>query len=128
MTSSRASIGDRLREARLNKQMEIEYARTFSARDEATMRQIAELAIKHNLAVVSDEAYEHVIFDGRSTEPGSAPALLDMLEKKMAEIGIGQVVTGIGRGIALDRDGNYGRIKTAYQAMVNGTGRPCPCG
>ncbi len=72
------------------------------------------------------EAFVHIIFDGRSTEPGSAPDLLAKLENKMDEIGIGQVVTGIGRGIALDRDGNYGRIKTAYNALVNGSGRPCP--
>ncbi len=69
------------------------------------------------------EAYLHLIFDGRSTEPGSAPALLEKLEQKMEEIGIGQIVTGIGRGIALDRDGNYARIKKAYDAFVLGTGQ-----
>jgi len=31
---------------------------------EATLKQIADIAIRHNLYVVSDEAYEHVIFDG----------------------------------------------------------------
>ncbi len=69
-----------------------------------------------------DEVYLHLILDGRSTEPGSAPLLLDNLERKMAEIGIGQVVTAIGRGIILDRDGNYSKIKIAYDALVNGTG------
>jgi len=70
-----------------------------------------------------DEVYLHLIFDGRSTEPGSAPALLEKLEQSMANIGIGQVVTGIGRGIALDRDGNYARIKKAYDAFVRGDGQ-----
>lgn len=70
-----------------------------------------------------EEVYLHLIFDGRSTEPGSAPALLHKLEGLMAEIGAGQVVTGVGRGIALDRDGNYGKIKRAYDALVSGTGR-----
>ena len=69
------------------------------------------------------DVFVHVIFDGRSTEPGSAPALLGKLEGLMTEIGIGQVVTGVGRGIALDRDGNYPRIKRVYDALVNGTGR-----
>ncbi len=72
-----------------------------------------------------DKVYLHLIFDGRSTEPGSAPALLEKLEAQMNEIGTGQVVTGIGRGIALDRDGNYGKIKRAFDALVNGAGRPC---
>lgn len=65
----------------------------------------------------------HVIFDGRSTEPGSAPDLLKMLEQKIEEIGIGQIVTGVGRGIALDRDGNYAKTQRAFDALVFGTGR-----
>lgn len=65
----------------------------------------------------------HMIFDGRSTEPGSAPALLEMLNDKINEIGIGQIVSGIGRGIALDRDGNYAKTQKAYDAFVSGKGR-----
>lgn len=52
------------------------------------------------------DVYLHMIFDGRSTQPGSAPQLLEKLEALMDEIGIGRIVTGMGRGIALDRDGN----------------------
>ncbi|HEY5271535.1 MAG TPA: hypothetical protein VII97_14445 [Anaerolineales bacterium] len=72
-----------------------------------------------------DKVYLHVIFDGRSTEPGSAPALLEKLETQVDEIGIGQVVTGVGRGFALDRDGNYAKIKRAYDAFVTGIGKKC---
>ncbi len=67
--------------------------------------------------------YVHVIFDGRSTEPGSAPALLEMLERRMDAIGAGRIVSGIGRGIALDRDGNYAKTKKAYDLLVYGAGR-----
>jgi len=70
-----------------------------------------------------NEVCLHIIFDGRSTQPGSAPQLLENLETRLNEIGIGQVVTGIGRGIALDRDGNYGKIQKAYDALVSGIGR-----
>jgi len=70
-----------------------------------------------------EKVYVHVIFDGRSTEPGSAPALLRKLEAQMNEIGLGQIVTGIGRGIALDRDGNYGKTKRAFDAFVSGVGK-----
>ncbi|MGB8252350.1 MAG: hypothetical protein WCF08_03990, partial [Anaerolineaceae bacterium] len=69
------------------------------------------------------EVYLHVIFDGRSTEPGSAPALLEKLDGMMSEIGIGQIVTGVGRGIALDRDGNYDKTKRTYNALVDGIGK-----
>jgi 2,3-bisphosphoglycerate-independent phosphoglycerate mutase len=69
-----------------------------------------------------EKAYVHVIFDGRSTEPGSAPALLEKLAWKMEAIGLGQIVTGVGRGLALDRNGNYGKIQRAYDALVLGAG------
>ncbi len=69
-------------------------------------------------------AFLHLIFDGRSTEPGSAPALLEKLEGELRKIGLGTIVTAVGRGIALDRDGNYGKIKKAYEAMVLGQGTP----
>ena len=69
-----------------------------------------------------EKVFLHLIFDGRSTEPGSAPGLLEKLDTRMKEIGIGQVVTGIGRGLALDRDGNYARIQKAFDAFVSGIG------
>jgi len=70
-------------------------------------------------------AYLHLIFDGRSTPPGSAPAMLEALERQVQEIGVGEIVTGMGRGYALDRDGDYGRTRRAYEALVSGVGVPC---
>ena len=65
------------------------------------------------------EVYLHVIFDGRSTEPGSAPALLEELDDMIDERGLSlRVVDGVGRGIALDRDGNYEKVKKAYDNMI----------
>jgi len=65
----------------------------------------------------------HIIFDGRSTQPGSAPEMLERLGRQVEGIGVGQIVTGVGRGIALDRDGNYAKTQLAYDALVDGTGR-----
>lgn len=70
-----------------------------------------------------ENVFIHLIFDGRSTEPGSAPMLIEKLDKSMTEIGIGEIVSAVGRGIALDRDGNYGKIKKAYDALVFGVGK-----
>jgi 2,3-bisphosphoglycerate-independent phosphoglycerate mutase len=72
-----------------------------------------------------DRVYLHLIFDGRSTEPGSAPGMLEKLDGQIAEIGVGQIVSGMGRGIALDRDGDYAKTRRAYDALVFGIGRPC---
>jgi len=74
-----------------------------------------------------DKVYVHIIFDGRSTEPGSAPALLEKLERQVDEIGVGQIVSGVGRGIALDRDGNYAKTQRAYDAFVLGVGKKVRC-
>jgi aspartate aminotransferase len=43
-----------------------------------TQRQIAAIAVKHNLWIISDEAYEHVIFDGQKHfSIGSIPEIAD---------------------------------------------------
>ena len=64
----------------------------------------------------------HIIFDGRSTEPGSAPALLAELDSSLEEIGLGRIVDGVGRGVVLDRDKNYDKVKRAYDALTDGAG------
>ncbi len=68
----------------------------------------------------------HVIFDGRSTEPGTAPDLLMRLEARMCEIGLGQIGTGLGRSFALDRNGDYEKTRLAFDAFVIGTGKKIP--
>lgn len=79
---------------------------------------LLKMARAHDL----QEVFVHIIFDGRSTAPGSAPALLEKLDQQMDAIGVGQIVSGIGRAFALDRDGNYAKTRRAYEAMVFGTG------
>jgi 2,3-bisphosphoglycerate-independent phosphoglycerate mutase len=69
-----------------------------------------------------NRVYLHLIFDGRSTEPGSAPVMLDKLEVQVQEIGVGQVVSGVGRGIAFDQDGDNNKTRRAYDALVLGVG------
>lgn len=68
------------------------------------------------------DVYIHIIFDGRSTDPGSAPALLRELGQTLENKGIGLIVSGVGRGVALDRDLNWAKIQTAYDSLVSGTG------
>ncbi len=71
-----------------------------------------------------EKVFVHLIFDGRSTDPNKTPTLLKDFDQKMRQIGIGRVVTGIGRGFAIDRDGNdREKTKVAYDALVFGKGR-----
>jgi 2,3-bisphosphoglycerate-independent phosphoglycerate mutase len=67
-----------------------------------------------------DRVFLHIIFDGRSTEPGSGPDLLSDLGKELDAIGCGMVVDGVGRGIALDRDHDYEKIQRTYENLVAG--------
>lgn len=67
-----------------------------------------------------NEVFVHIIFDGRSTLPGSAPDLLEELEENIKSIGIGRIVDGVGRGIVLDRDGNYAKIEKSYNMLLFG--------
>lgn len=80
--------------------------------------QICEMARDNGL----DRVFLHIIFDGRSTDPGSAPALLAEVDQRLEQIGVGRVVDGVGRGVVLDRDKNYDKVKRAYDAMVDGVG------
>ncbi|MEG0048859.1 MAG: phosphoglycerate mutase (2,3-diphosphoglycerate-independent) [Clostridia bacterium] len=75
-----------------------------------------------------EQVYLHVIFDGRSTESGSAPAMLRELDEALCEIGQGMIVDGIGRGYVLDRDHNWEKVKQGYDAMVLGAGMPYELG
>ena len=69
-----------------------------------------------------EDVYVHIIFDGRSTLPGSAPALLRELGETLAAKGVGTIVSGVGRGVALDRDQNWAKIQRTYGSLTEGSG------
>ena len=66
--------------------------------------------------------YLHAFLDGRDTPPDSGKSFLLAVEKKMQELGVGEIATISGRYYAMDRDKNYDRVEKAYRAMVDGTG------
>lgn len=74
-----------------------------------------------------EEVNVHVVFDGRSTEAGTAPMLLRTLGSEMEGIGVGRVVSGVGRAFALDRDRDYlNKTRVAYEALVLGRAKAVP--
>jgi len=66
--------------------------------------------------------YIHCFLDGRDTPPSSAVQYLSALQKKLAEIGVGEIATVIGRYYAMDRDKRWERTKRAYDLLVHGVG------
>ena len=68
------------------------------------------------------KVYLHAFLDGRDTPPDSGKSFLLAVEKKMQELGVGEIATISGRYYAMDRDKNYDRVEKAYRAIVDGTG------
>ena len=69
-----------------------------------------------------EKIYVHCFLDGRDTPPASGKGYVEQLEAKMKEIGVGEVVSVMGRYYAMDRDNRWDRVELAYNALVKGEG------
>ncbi|MGB9987574.1 2,3-bisphosphoglycerate-independent phosphoglycerate mutase [Salarchaeum japonicum] len=67
-------------------------------------------------------ATTHAFTDGRDTKPKSGESVLHSLQEAVTEYGTGDVATVSGRYYAMDRDQNWERTKTAYDAIVDRQG------
>ncbi|MBV8865753.1 MAG: 2,3-bisphosphoglycerate-independent phosphoglycerate mutase, partial [Acidobacteriaceae bacterium] len=79
---------------------------------------LLEMAKRHGLR----DVFVHCFTDGRDTPPESGAGYIEQLERKMEEIGIGQIASVSGRYYAMDRDKRWDRIERAFGAMVLGNG------
>jgi len=68
------------------------------------------------------DVYVHAFTDGRDTDPREGVKYLRKLQKYMSE-SVGTLTTITGRYYAMDRDRRWGRVKVAYDALVNGIGK-----
>lgn len=68
------------------------------------------------------EVYVHAMTDGRDTAPNSGAGYLAELEQAIARVGIGRVVSVVGRYYGMDRDNRWERVKAAYDCLVSGVG------
>ena len=68
------------------------------------------------------KCYVHFFADGRDTPPRSSLHFLQLLEEKMAEVGLGRVGTLMGRYYPMDRSRNWGLTDEAFAALVDGKG------
>ena len=64
--------------------------------------------------------FVHCFLDGRDTPPHSGADFVKQLQKKMRDLGVGQIATLVGRYYAMDRDNRWERIELAYRALVHG--------
>ncbi len=65
-----------------------------------------------------DKVFIHLFTDGRDSGPYTGKEFLQGIEKKCAEIGIGQIVSVVGRYYAMDRDNRWERVKKGYDLLT----------
>lgn len=80
---------------------------------------LVEMAKKHGVQNVS----LHLITDGRDTPPRSAITSIAQIEQQLKSIGIGKIVSVIGRYYSMDRDHNWDRTDKGYLLMIEGKGQ-----
>jgi 2,3-bisphosphoglycerate-independent phosphoglycerate mutase len=69
----------------------------------------------------ADKVYVHAFLDGRDTPPRSALKSIERLEAKLEKLGVGGIVSMIGRYYAMDRDNRWERVQAAYDLLTKGT-------
>ena len=77
---------------------------------------MVELAAGRGLSKI----YLHAFLDGRDVPPKSAGASIELLAAKFAALGVGRIVSIVGRFYAMDRDNRWERVKSAYDLIVKG--------
>lgn len=75
---------------------------------------LLKLAKDHQL----ERVYVHCFLDGRDTPPSSAIVYLTALQRKLDEIGCGEIASLIGRYYAMDRDKRWERTERAYDLLI----------
>jgi 2,3-bisphosphoglycerate-independent phosphoglycerate mutase len=70
-----------------------------------------------------EEIIIHIFTDGRDTPPRSALHYIDQLNAVMREVGSCRVGTLMGRYYGMDRSKNWDLTTTAFECIVNATGR-----
>jgi len=79
---------------------------------------VCELAKRRGLSRVA----WHAFLDGRDTPPASAAGYLRDVGKRLAEIGVGELATAVGRYYAMDRDKRWDRLEVAWKMLTRGEG------
>jgi len=69
-----------------------------------------------------EKVFIHVFTDGRDSPPNSAIEAVQKLQEKINQLGVGRIVTLIGRNFSMDRNNNWDRIKKAYDLLTKGEG------
>jgi 2,3-bisphosphoglycerate-independent phosphoglycerate mutase len=70
------------------------------------------------------DVFIHAMLGRRGEQPDSGANYIEMIERKTEEIGVGRVVSVIGRYWSMDREENWDRIQKTYRMLIYGEGTP----
>ena len=68
--------------------------------------------------VPGDRVLIHAFTDGRDTPPFSGKDYVQQVEAKCREVGVGRIVSVVGRYYAMDRDHRWDRVQHAYDLLT----------
>ncbi len=81
---------------------------------------LLELARREGLR--PEQVCVHAFTDGRDTDPKSGVTYVRQFQEKAREVGVGRIVSIVGRYYAMDRDKRWDRTEKAYRLLVYGEG------
>ena len=81
---------------------------------------LLELARQQGLS--TEQVCVHAFTDGRDTDPHGGVAYAHAFMDKAEAVGVGRIVSVIGRYHAMDRDRRWQRVEKAYRLLTEGTG------
>jgi len=70
-----------------------------------------------------DQVFVHCFLDGRDTPPSSGANYVASLQRKLDQIGCGEIATVVGRYYAMDRDKRWERTQRAYDLLTKAIGQ-----
>src|SRR6185503_21061749 len=79
---------------------------------------LLKMAKNHGLT----DVYVHCFLDGRDTPPSSSTHYIAALQRKLGEIGGGEIATVVGLYYAMDRDKRWERTQRAYDLLTTAIG------
>jgi 2,3-bisphosphoglycerate-independent phosphoglycerate mutase len=85
---------------------------------EEQLHAMLNMASKHECRKV----YLHIFTDGRDCAQKSAKKYIELLENKISDLGVGEIVSVIGRYFSMDRDNRWSRVRSAYELIAKGKG------
>lgn len=74
--------------------------------------------------VPADKVFIHCFTDGRDSGPFTGKEFLAGIEAKCKEIGVGRIVSIVGRYYAMDRDNRWERVQKAFELLTGRGGAP----